>query len=216
MGDPFIGLAHPCKAYNLLRVNAAILYMGPRPSHISEILYGLNGQLPGAVTPHGDASAAVKSILELNLPCPKLRARISCLWQRAFFQRRFCRRNWWRRLNPPANRFDLTISNFAKAIIECLVNWTNICWFFYRLGGDLPADAGGAQAGVSMRRRGQAGRPATAQAHHRARRRRSGGHRGARGVSGGSAVSGRIPTARWISGGGKNTRWRRWCCWWSV
>ena len=66
MGDPFVGLVHPCKAYNLLRVNAAILYMGPRPSHISEILDELNGQLPGAATPHGDAAAAVKSILELK------------------------------------------------------------------------------------------------------------------------------------------------------
>jgi len=66
MGNPFVGLVHPCKAYNLLRVNAAILYMGPQPSHISEILDELNGQLPGAATPHGDASAAVKSILELK------------------------------------------------------------------------------------------------------------------------------------------------------
>lgn len=66
MGDPFVGLVHPCKAYNLLRVNAAILYMGPRPSHISEILDELDGQLPGAATPHGDAAAAVKSILELK------------------------------------------------------------------------------------------------------------------------------------------------------
>lgn len=67
MGDPFVGLVHPCKAYNLLRVNAAILYMGPRPSHISEILDELNGKLIGAATPHGDAAAAVKSILELKL-----------------------------------------------------------------------------------------------------------------------------------------------------
>ena len=67
MGDPFVGLVHPCKAYNLLRVNAAILYMGPRPSHISEILDELNGKLFGAATPHGDAAAAVKSILELKL-----------------------------------------------------------------------------------------------------------------------------------------------------
>jgi glycosyltransferase involved in cell wall biosynthesis len=67
MGDPFVGLVHPCKAYNLLRVNAAILYMGPRPSHISEILDELNEKLFGAVTPHGDAAAAVKSILELKL-----------------------------------------------------------------------------------------------------------------------------------------------------
>jgi hypothetical protein len=66
MGDPFVGLVHPCKAYNLLRVNAPILYMGPQPSHVSEILGELNGQLPGAATPHGDAPAAVKSILELK------------------------------------------------------------------------------------------------------------------------------------------------------
>ena len=46
MGDPFVGLVHPCKAYNLLRVNAPILYMGPQPSHISEMLDQINGHLP--------------------------------------------------------------------------------------------------------------------------------------------------------------------------
>jgi colanic acid biosynthesis glycosyl transferase WcaI len=66
MGDPFVGLVHPCKAYNLLRVNAPILYMGPRPSHISEILEELGGQMIGAATPHGDAVEAVKRILELK------------------------------------------------------------------------------------------------------------------------------------------------------
>ena len=66
MGDPFVGLVHPCKAYNLLRVNAPILYMGPRPSHISKILDQLNGRLPGGWTPHGDPASAVKTILELK------------------------------------------------------------------------------------------------------------------------------------------------------
>jgi colanic acid biosynthesis glycosyl transferase WcaI len=66
MGDPFVGLVHPCKAYNLLRVNTPILYMGPRPSHISEILDELGGQMTGAATPHGNAAAAVKRILELK------------------------------------------------------------------------------------------------------------------------------------------------------
>ncbi len=66
MGNPFVGLVHPCKAYNLLRINAPILYMGPRPSHISEILDELNNQLASAVTSHGDVTAAVKSILELK------------------------------------------------------------------------------------------------------------------------------------------------------
>jgi glycosyltransferase involved in cell wall biosynthesis len=66
MGDPFVGLVHPCKAYNLLRVNAPILYMGPKPSHISEILDHLNGQLPSGRAPHGNSAQAVKTILELK------------------------------------------------------------------------------------------------------------------------------------------------------
>jgi glycosyltransferase involved in cell wall biosynthesis len=66
MGDPFVGLVHPCKAYNLLRVNAPILYMGPKPSHISEMLDQINGQLPTGWAPHGDSGLAVKRILELK------------------------------------------------------------------------------------------------------------------------------------------------------
>jgi len=66
MGDPFVGLVHPCKAYNLLRVNSPLLYMGPKPSHISEILDQINGQIPSGWAPHGDASLAVKTILELQ------------------------------------------------------------------------------------------------------------------------------------------------------
>jgi len=66
MGDPFVGLVHPCKAYNLLRVNAPILYMGPKPSHISEILEQINGRLPSGWAPHGNAAQAVKTILELK------------------------------------------------------------------------------------------------------------------------------------------------------
>ncbi|HWW00922.1 MAG TPA: glycosyltransferase family 4 protein [Candidatus Acidoferrum sp.] len=38
MGDPFVGLVHPCKIYNILAVGAPVLYIGPRPSHITEIL----------------------------------------------------------------------------------------------------------------------------------------------------------------------------------
>lgn len=66
MGDPFVGLVHPCKAYNLLRVNSPILYMGPKPSHISEILDQLNGHLPAGWIPHGKPELATKTILELR------------------------------------------------------------------------------------------------------------------------------------------------------
>jgi len=38
VGDPFVGIVHPCKIYNILRVGAPFLYIGPRQSHITEIL----------------------------------------------------------------------------------------------------------------------------------------------------------------------------------
>jgi colanic acid biosynthesis glycosyl transferase WcaI len=66
MGDPFVGLVHPCKAYNLLRVNAPIFYMGPKPSHISSILEQINGRLPNGWAPHGNSAQAAKTVLELK------------------------------------------------------------------------------------------------------------------------------------------------------
>src|ERR1019366_3737040 len=66
MGDPFVGMMYPCKAYNLLRVNAPIFYMGPKPSHISEILDQVNGQLPTGWAAHGDSDQAVETILNLK------------------------------------------------------------------------------------------------------------------------------------------------------
>jgi glycosyltransferase involved in cell wall biosynthesis len=38
MGDSFVGLVHPCKIYNLLSVAVPILYIGPWPSHVTELL----------------------------------------------------------------------------------------------------------------------------------------------------------------------------------
>jgi colanic acid biosynthesis glycosyl transferase WcaI len=66
MGDPFVGLVHPCKTYNLLRVNAPILYQGPKPSHISRILEQINGQLPTGWAPHGNPRQTMSKILELK------------------------------------------------------------------------------------------------------------------------------------------------------
>jgi colanic acid biosynthesis glycosyl transferase WcaI len=66
MGDPFVGLVHPCKAYNLLRVNAPILYVGPKPSHISIILDEINGQLPTGWVPHGNSRQAITTVLDLK------------------------------------------------------------------------------------------------------------------------------------------------------
>jgi colanic acid biosynthesis glycosyl transferase WcaI len=37
MGEPFVGIVHPCKIYNVLAVGSPCLYIGPRPSHITEL-----------------------------------------------------------------------------------------------------------------------------------------------------------------------------------
>jgi glycosyltransferase involved in cell wall biosynthesis len=66
MGDPFVGLVHPCKIYNVLRIGAALLYVGPEPSHISEILQQLNGHLPFGRVKHGAVDQAIQNILELK------------------------------------------------------------------------------------------------------------------------------------------------------
>ena len=66
MGDSFVGLVHPCKIYNILRVGSALLYIGPEPSHVSEILRQVNGHLPFGRATHGDVSGVVHHILRLK------------------------------------------------------------------------------------------------------------------------------------------------------
>ena len=62
MGDPFVGLVHPCKVYNILRVGTPLLYIGPQPSHISEILQALNGALPSGGAGHGEVNRVIEHI----------------------------------------------------------------------------------------------------------------------------------------------------------
>jgi hypothetical protein len=37
MGDAFVGIVHPCKIYNILSLGTPFLYLGPTPSHVSDI-----------------------------------------------------------------------------------------------------------------------------------------------------------------------------------
>jgi glycosyltransferase involved in cell wall biosynthesis len=66
MGNPFVGLVHPCKIYNILRVGSPMLYIGPTPSHVSELLQKLNHSLPFASIRHGDVDGVYKTIVELK------------------------------------------------------------------------------------------------------------------------------------------------------
>jgi len=62
MGNAFVGLVHPCKIYNILSVAAPVLYIGPRPSHLSEMLDALNHQYPCASVGHGEVGRLVEQI----------------------------------------------------------------------------------------------------------------------------------------------------------
>jgi colanic acid biosynthesis glycosyl transferase WcaI len=62
MGDPFVGIVHPSKIYNILRVGAPLLYIGPRPSHVSEILDNLNGDYLSEAVAHGKVEQVAQRI----------------------------------------------------------------------------------------------------------------------------------------------------------
>jgi hypothetical protein len=66
MGDPFVGLVHPCKIYNILSVAAPVLYIGPHPSHLSELLNGIDQGYPCASAGHGEVDRVVGQIEEVR------------------------------------------------------------------------------------------------------------------------------------------------------
>ena len=69
LGDPFVGMIHPCKIYNILTVGAPVLYVGPEPSHLADILGDMDGSPHTARVAHGrpgDAVAAIRRIAALG------------------------------------------------------------------------------------------------------------------------------------------------------
>jgi glycosyltransferase involved in cell wall biosynthesis len=61
MGDEFVGIVHPCKVYNIMSIGAPILYIGPQPSHVTDIA-SQQGQF--FLTRHGDVEGVTAAILE--------------------------------------------------------------------------------------------------------------------------------------------------------
>ena len=61
MGEKFVGIVHPCKVYNILAVGAPVLYIGPEPSHVTDIA-SQHGRFFRAR--HGDVDGVVAAIAE--------------------------------------------------------------------------------------------------------------------------------------------------------
>lgn len=71
LGDGFVGLVHPCKVYNILRVGAPVVYIGPIPSPISQVLAKVDGQVHSCFINHGNVDGLVRQILRIRqLPSP--------------------------------------------------------------------------------------------------------------------------------------------------
>jgi hypothetical protein len=63
MGNDFVGIVHPCKIYNILSIGSAFLYIGPEPSHVTELAAQLTkgSQFYGAR--HGEVDRVVGHLM---------------------------------------------------------------------------------------------------------------------------------------------------------
>jgi hypothetical protein len=59
LGQEMVGIIHPCKIYGAMTVARPVLFFGPTPSHISDLL---SAHEFGWKVAHGDVEAAVRSI----------------------------------------------------------------------------------------------------------------------------------------------------------
>jgi colanic acid biosynthesis glycosyl transferase WcaI len=84
MGDAMLGLVHPCKIYNMLSVAAPVIYIGPKPSHVTEILGQLGGEHPSIRVAHGEAESLANQIKQLRQKTISLRRPLSKAVSAAF------------------------------------------------------------------------------------------------------------------------------------
>ena len=56
MGDPFVGLVHPFKVYNIRTLGIPYLYIGPAESHVSDLG-------PAFAAQHGDVDSVVAHVI---------------------------------------------------------------------------------------------------------------------------------------------------------
>jgi colanic acid biosynthesis glycosyl transferase WcaI len=72
LGEQMVGIIHPCKIYGAMAAGKPVLFLGPRPSHISDLLdkHGFGIQVT-----HGDVDGAMRTIAAFRSESPeKLRA----------------------------------------------------------------------------------------------------------------------------------------------
>jgi colanic acid biosynthesis glycosyl transferase WcaI len=72
MGNPMVGIVHPCKVYGALAVGRPVLFVGPEPCHVTDLLEQADA---GKRVEHGDIEGAVQAIRVLqSMPAEERRA----------------------------------------------------------------------------------------------------------------------------------------------
>jgi hypothetical protein len=73
LGENMVGIIHPCKVYGAMAVGRPILFLGPRPSHVSDLL---DGHSIGWHVSHGDVDGTVAAVEAMRRTPPETLARM--------------------------------------------------------------------------------------------------------------------------------------------
>jgi len=84
LGENMVGIVHPCKIYGAMAVGRPILYFGPKPSHVSDLL---DEHDIGSAVSHGDVAATVLAIRRLRAIAPERRTEMGQTAQRIMAER---------------------------------------------------------------------------------------------------------------------------------
>lgn len=75
MGEPYVGIVHSCKLYNVLALGIPCLYIGPEPSHITDLIAAAASPAWMARAQHGDVDGVIRIISQaVTCSSPALRA----------------------------------------------------------------------------------------------------------------------------------------------
>lgn len=67
LGEEMVGIIHPCKVYGAMALGRAVLFLGPAPSHVSELIerHGIGWQVA-----HGDVEGCVATLRRILSTSP--------------------------------------------------------------------------------------------------------------------------------------------------
>lgn len=71
MGEPFVGIVHPCKIYNILTLGIPFLFIGPGASHGSDLVQRLKDPAHGRLARNGDVAGIVSQIFDAMVLGPR-------------------------------------------------------------------------------------------------------------------------------------------------